>query len=64
MENKSSFPLTLPSPTRGEGNNIEVGKETPSPSMGEGEGGGEGDWGDFEESEHAMSAFVCRRLSQ
>jgi len=35
------FPLTLPSPARGEGKNIEIHREIPSPLMGEGQGGGE-----------------------
>jgi len=35
------FPLTLPSPPRGEGKHFEIQKEIPSPSTGEGEGGGE-----------------------
>jgi hypothetical protein len=62
---QSTFaPLTLPSPPRGEGNDIEIEEEIPSPSMGEGEGGGERGWEDLEESEHVMSAFVCQRLSQ
>jgi hypothetical protein len=34
-------PLTLPSPARGEGKDVEIQKEIPSPSMGEGSGGGE-----------------------
>jgi hypothetical protein len=35
------FPLTLPSPARGEGKYIEIQEEIPSPSTGEGQGGGE-----------------------
>ena len=34
-------PLTLPSPARGEGKDVEIQEEIPSPSTGEGEGGGE-----------------------
>jgi hypothetical protein len=35
------FPLTVPSPSRGEGKHIEIKKEIPSPCRGEGQGGGE-----------------------
>jgi len=34
-------PLTLPSPARGEGKDVEIQEEIPSPSTGEGQGGGE-----------------------
>jgi hypothetical protein len=34
------FPLTLPSPARGEGKYIEIQEEIPSPSRGEGQGFG------------------------
>jgi hypothetical protein len=34
------FPLTLPSPARGEGKYIEIQEEIPSPSTGEGQGFG------------------------
>ena len=35
------FPLTLPSPARGEGKYIEIQEKIPFPSTGEGKGGGE-----------------------
>jgi hypothetical protein len=51
-----AYPLTVPSPARGEGNHIEIIKKFPSPLTGEGEGGGDlgdyftasGGWGKFE----------------
>jgi hypothetical protein len=35
------FPLTLSSPARGGGKNIEIQREIPSPLRGEGQGGGD-----------------------
>jgi protein SCO1/2 len=39
-DKKEIFPLTLPSPARGEGKYIKTQREIPSPLTGEGEGGG------------------------
>ena len=41
MKKLGICPLTLPSPTKGEGKYIEIKEEIPSPSTGEGQGGGD-----------------------
>ena len=40
-EKNGIFPLTLPSPARGEGQHIEIKNRFPPPRTGEGEGGGD-----------------------
>jgi hypothetical protein len=59
------FPLTLPSPARGEGEHNESKEEIPSPLRGEGQGGGDkgifsqlqGVGGDFYGAAHNKSPY-------